>query len=56
MGIDWLKWAICVGFSLTIMTLLLGMMFRSIRKDNERFRRYVEAGGDPEFYDELDNR
>lgn len=55
MGIDWMKWALCVGFALAFMGLLLGMMHRSIRRDNERYRRYLDAGGHPEFYDELDN-
>lgn len=54
MGIDWTKWAICFGAAFTVLGALLGMMFRSIRKDNERFREYVRNGGDPELYDEHD--
>lgn len=54
MGADIWKWIICAGAAIFVMGLLLGMMLRSIHRDNDRFRECVRNGGDPELYDEHD--
>lgn len=54
MGAELSKWIICGGAAILVMALLLGMMLRSIARDNARYREYLRNGGDPELYDEHD--